>query len=134
MPEKTSDKKAVISKVKDTGLPIVMYVAPHDLLKTAKFLHEELGDRNVHVCRELTKIHECVENTTLANFSAEERGEIVLIVDASDGPNPLLELTIEKHIAHYLSIGYDQKAAIKAVAQERNIPKNDVYQIAITLK
>jgi len=134
LPEKTADKRSLVCKVKDTGLPIVLYCAPHDLAKTAKFLYEELGDRTVHVCRELTKMHECVEDTTLADFSAEERGEIVLIVDAQEAQNPLLALSIEEHLTHYLNLGYDQKTAVKTVAQERNLPKNDVYQVAITLK
>ena len=134
LPEKTADKKALIARVKDTGLPIVLYCAPHDLAKTAEFLYKELGDRTVHVCRELTKLHECVEDTTLSDFHAEERGEIVLIVDALDAQNPLLALSIEEHLSHYLSLGYDQKTAVKTVAQERGLPKNDVYQIAINLK
>ena len=134
LPEKTADKRSLVSKVKDTGLPIVLYCAPHDLSKTAEFLYKELGDRTVHVCRELTKMHECVEDTTLADFSAEERGEIVLIVDAASAQNPLLALSIEEHLRHYLSLGYTQKDAVKTVASERNLPKNDVYQVAINLK
>ena len=134
LPEKTADKKALIARVKDTGLPIVLYCAPHDLAKTVEFLYKELGDRTVHVCRELTKLHECVEDTRLSDFHAEERGEIVLIVDASDAQNPLLALSIEEHLSHYLSLGYDQKTAVKTVASERNLPKNDVYQIAINMR
>ena len=134
LPEKTADKRSLVSKVKDTGLPIVLYCAPHDLAKTAEFLYKELGDRTVHVCRELTKMHECVEDTTLADFHAEERGEIVLIVDASSGKNPLLALSIEEHLRHYLSLGYTEKDAVKTVASERSLPKNDVYQVAINLK
>ena len=134
LPEKTSDKKALLDKVKNTGLPIVMYCAPHDLVKTAQYLYKELGDRNVHVVRELTKLHECVEDTSLASFNAEERGEIVLIVDACEAENPLLALSIEEHLTHYLSLGYDQKTAVKTVAGERGLPKNEVYQIAIIIK
>ena len=111
----------------------MLYCAPHDLAKTAKFLYEELGDRNVHVCRELTKIHECVESTTLSDFHAEERGEIVLIIEAGQSKNPLLEMSIEDHLRHYFDLGYDQKTAVKTVAQERNLQKNDIYQIAINL-
>ena len=134
LPEKANDKRALVAKVKDTGLPIVLYCAPHDLAKTAEFLFKELGDRTVHVCRELTKVHECVEDTRLSDFHAEERGEIVLIVDASEAQNPLLALSVEEHLRHYLNLGYDQKTAVKTVASERNLPKNDVYQIAINLK
>ena len=81
LPEKNTDKVAVLSKASLAGLPIVLYVAPHDLVKTAKTILSVLGDRKVYVVREITKIHESVTVTTLADFNAEERGEIVLIVE-----------------------------------------------------
>lgn len=131
LPDKKADKVAILSKVDKTGLPIVLYVAPHDLSKIAKDLYEILGDRTVKVCRELTKIHESVTTTTLADFEAEERGEIVMIVEGKEETNDLLDLSIEDHLKYYIEQGLDKKEAIKKVAQERGIPKNDVYQLTI---
>lgn len=133
LPEKSTDKVSILSKSSLSGLPIVLYVAPHDLSKTAKTLCEILGDRKVYVVRELTKIHECVTITTLANFECEERGEIVMIVDGTDAINPLNSLTIVQHLQHYIDLGVDKKEAIKKVSQDRGIPKNEVYQQALNM-
>lgn len=133
LPEKKSDKVSILSRCANNGLPIVVYVAPHDLAKTASTLNEILGDRQVYVCRELTKIYESVTLTSLADFHCEERGEIVMIIDSAPLTNPLVDLTIEEHLTHYLNQGLDKKEAIKKVAQERNLPKNDVYQVAMNL-
>ena len=66
LPEKNADKVSILSKASLAGLPIVLYVAPHDLVKTAKTILQVLGDRKAYVVRELTKIHESVTITTLA--------------------------------------------------------------------
>lgn len=133
LPEKNTDKVSILSKASLCGLPIVLYVAPHDLTKTAKTLLEVLGDRTVYVVRELTKMHECVTKTTLANFESEERGEIVMIVEGAQSENPLNSLTVAEHIKHYIDLGIDKKEAVKKVAQDRGIPKNEVYQQALNL-
>ena len=113
---------------------MIFYVAPHDLKKTASDIKEIFGDRKVYVCREITKLHECVTETTLAGFEAEERGEIVMIVEGIEESNPLQDMTIEDHILHYINNGMDKKEAVKKVSSERGIPKNEVYQVALDLK
>lgn len=133
LPEKSSDKVSILSKCANTGLPIILYVAPHDLTKTAKTLLDVLGDRTVYVARELTKIHESVTMTTLANFECEERGEIVMIVDSVASENPLNSLSVAEHLNHYLDLGMDKKDAVKQVAKDRGIPKNEIYQQALNM-
>lgn len=133
LPEKSSDKVSILSKCANTGLPIILYVAPHDLTKTAKTLLDVLGDRTVYVARELTKIHESVTTTSLADFECEERGEIVMIVDSVASENPLNSLSVAEHFNHYLDLGMDKKDAVKQVAKDRGIPKNEVYQQALNM-
>ena len=135
MPDKYTDKVSVLKKYIHSEIPLLFYVAPHDLAQTAKILYEVFGDRKVWVVREITKMHECVTITSLADFNAEERGEIVLIVEGEKNrENPLLDLSIEEHLKHYIDIGMDKKEAVKVVASERGLAKNDVYQIAISIK
>ena len=124
---------SILSKASLSGLPIILYVAPHDLTKTAKTLLDVLGDRTVYVARELTKIHESLTKTTLANFECEERGEIVMIVDSIAQNNPLNSLSVTEHLNHYLNLGMNKKDAVKQVAKDRGIPKNEVYQQAIEM-
>ncbi len=131
LPDKAKDRKSALDKVKNAGLPIVLYVAPHDLSKTASSLHEILGDRRVYVVREITKLHESVTVTSLASFECEERGEIVMIVDVGEERNDYLDMTIAEHLKAYIDLGMDKKEAVKKVASERGEPKNVVYQIAL---
>lgn len=133
LPEKNADKVSILSKASLAGLPIVLYVAPHDLVKTARTILQVLGDRKAYVVRELTKIHESVTITTLADFNAEERGEIVMIIENANAENPLNALSVEEHIRHYVSMGMDKKDTVKKVAQDRGIPKNEVYQQALNI-
>lgn len=133
LPEKNTDKVSILSKASLSGLPIILYVAPHDLTKTAKTLLDVLGDRTVYVARELTKIHESLTKTTLSNFECEERGEIVMIVDSIAQNNPLNSLSVTEHLNHYLNLGMNKKYAVKQVAKDRGIPKNEVYQQAIEM-
>ncbi len=135
MPDKKTDKVAILRKYANLDMPLIFYVAPHDLAQTAQIMYEVLGDRKAYVVRELTKIYESVTITSLADFSSEERGEIVLIIEGkSQDENPLLNMTIEEHLNHYLELGMDKKEAVKKVAQDRGITKNDVYQVAINIK
>lgn len=133
LPEKNTDKVSILSKASLSGLPIILYVAPHDLTKTAKTLLDVLGDRTVYVARELTKIHESLTKTTLSNFECEERGEIVMIVDSIAQNNPFNSLSVTEHLNHYLNLGMNKKDAVKQVAKDRGIPKNEVYQQAIEM-
>lgn len=133
LPEKNTDKVSILSKASLSGLPIILYVAPHDLTKTAKTLLDVLGDRTVYVARELTKIHESLTKTTLSTFECEERGEIVMIVDSIAQNNPLNSLSVTEHLNHYLNLGMNKKDAVKQVAKDRGIPKNEVYQQAIEM-
>lgn len=133
LPEKNTNKVSILSKASLSGLPIILYVAPHDLAKTAKTLLDVLGDRTVYVVRELTKIHESLTKTTLSNFECEERGEIVMIVDSVAQDSPLNALSVTEHLNHYLNLGMDKKDAVKQVAKDRGIPKNEVYQQALNL-
>lgn len=133
LPEKNTDKVSILSKASLSGLPIILYVAPHDLTKTAKTLLDVLGDRTVYVARELTKIHESLTKTTLSNFECEERGEIVMIVDSIAQNTPLNSLSVTEHLNHYLNLGMNKKDAVKQVAKDRGIPKNEVYQQAIEM-
>ncbi len=133
LPEKKADKVSIVEKVAGTELAIVLYVAPHDLSKTASFLFEVLGDRKAYVVREITKMYESVTITSLKDFEAEERGETVLIVEPKQSNNPLNQLSIIEHLKHYINLGVDKKDAVKKVAADRGIPKNQVYQQALDL-
>lgn len=135
LPQKFSEKVQVLSDYVGVKVPIAIYSAPHDLYDDAKAMYEAFGDIKAYVVKEITKLHEGVEFTTLKDFSVKEpKGEYVLIVDGGERKNPLNELSVEEHILSYIKLGEDKKTAIKLVARDRGMNKNDVYQLAIDLK
>jgi 16S rRNA (cytidine1402-2'-O)-methyltransferase len=100
------------------------------------------GERKISLCREITKLNEEVLRLTLAEAVEyyeinEPRGEFVLVVegaseDGADGEkSPLLSLTPEEHIEHYINEGLSKKDAIKAVAKDRGVPKSKIYKYTI---
>ncbi|HEY8419669.1 MAG TPA: 16S rRNA (cytidine(1402)-2'-O)-methyltransferase [Clostridia bacterium] len=134
LPEKNIEKEKLINIYAYLDLPLILFSAPHNLIDDLKFLYQALGDRKVAVIREMTKMFEEVVIIDLQDYQKiTPKGEYVLVLEGKPRQNPLLELSIEEHLKYYLDKGEDKKEAIKKVAGERNLPKNEVYQIAIKL-
>ena len=132
LPEKKSDKDKRIAPFLHSPLPLAFYAGPHDVKNILDYLHEALGDRKVYLARELTKVHETLTETTLAGGYAEEpRGEYVIIVEGKEEVSPYLDLSPEEHLQAYLDMGMDKKEAIKKVAAERGVPKDEIYQLTV---
>lgn len=138
-----SDKKEcrqILNDLKEETRTIILYEAPHRLKKTLALLLETLGDRQMTVCRELTKKHEATVSGLLseviAHFEAEEpRGECVLVLHGKDFSEiekeeqaKWQEMSIGEHVEYYISQGMDKKEAMKAAANDRGMSKRDIYQ------
>lgn len=122
---------------------MIFYEAPHKLRRTLRDLHDILGDRQIVLARELTKLHEEIIRTTLSEAIAlycdrEPKGEFVLVVAGADSIETesceLNNLSVLEHIKHYTMLGLDQKAAQKAVAGDRGVSKRDIYAAALQEK
>ena len=145
LPVGKKERKYVFEELKTETRTIIIYEAPHRLTKTIRELREELGNRNITVCRELTKKHETFFNTTLEkayNFYTENepKGECIIVIEAlsfsdieADERKKWEELTVEQHLKMYMEQGMDKKEATKQVAKDRGVPKREIYDIAITL-
>ena len=119
---------------------MILHEAPHRLAETLAELAAALGGtRAVALCRELTKRNEEILRTTLdgaiAHYSqTEPRGEYVLIVAGEESskpetPSPLLALSPADHVAYYEKQGMGRMDAIKQVAKDKNMPKNELYRL-----
>lgn len=134
LPEKRKDKEAVLSPFINSTLPLIFYVAPHDMEKTVKFLYESLGDRDAFYAREITKMYEETKDFSLKDYAEEARGEYVLTVYPKPQENSFLNLSAEEHLKQYIDSGMDKKTAVKKVADERGVNKNEIYQLSLKLK
>ena len=140
LPSDKKERREVLEELKDETRTIVIYEAPHRLVRTLEELLETLGDRQVSVCRELTKKHETVCQATLEEACAyyrahEPRGECVLVIRGRsreelrrESQRKWEELSLEEHMRYYTDQGADRKEAMKRVAKDRGISKREVYQ------
>ena len=135
LPDKTSEKKAVLEKYKDLDLTLAFHSAPQDVDKDIKAMYEVFGERKAAAVREITKIHEESVSFLLSEgLTGEKRGEYVLVVEgAGEKENPLNALSEKEHIAHYMRSGLDKKEALKRAAKDRGVSKSALYPFALDL-
>ncbi len=121
---------------------MIFYESPQKLKNTLCDFAKTFGpQRKITLTRELSKLHEQVLRGSIEdmiNYYQEQapRGEYVLIVEGalpSQTPQFWDEMDIPEHITHYLAEGMDKMSAVKAVAKDRHLPKNEVYKYAIEL-
>ena len=130
-----------LNEIKNDTRTTIFYEAPHKLCKTLSDMYEVLGERKISLCRELTKLNEEIIRTTLCGAIAyyEEnapRGEYVLVVEGCTQKDESLmfwsNMTLEQHVDFYVSQGMKKMDAIKSVAKDRGLAKNEVYKIVNT--
>lgn len=140
LPADKKEKKAVLDDLAGESRTMILYEAPHHLVRTLEELYQVLGERKITLCRELTKKFETVMPTTLEQaleyYKTEEpRGEYVLVVEGKSLEEKRQEqiasweaMSIEEHMAYYESQGMDNKSAMKQVAKDRGVGKREIYQ------
>lgn len=145
LPADKKEKKDILENLKNETRTIILYEAPHHLVRTLDELYETLGNRRLTLCRELTKKFEEITPTTLedARVAFENdspRGEYVLVIEGKSLAEVKKEqeqdwqsISIEEHMQIYESQGIDHKEAMKKVAKDRGISKREVYQYLIDM-
>ena len=140
LPRDKKERALVLEQLKNETRTIIMYEAPHHLVKTLEELQSALGNRKIAVCRELTKRYEEKMLSTISDMldfykENEPRGEYVLVLEgksfeeiAEEEKKSWEAMTLEEHMAVYENQGIDHKEAMKLVAKDRGISKRDVYQ------
>ena len=140
LPPDKKEKKAILEDLQKESRTIILYEAPHHLIRTLEELYNALGNRRITLCRELTKKFETVLPTTLENAldmyrSEEPRGEYVLVIAGKSREQLKAEarkqwenMSVAEHVQMYMSQGMDKKEAMKAAAKDRGVSKRDIYQ------
>ena len=116
--------------LKDADYTLVFYEAPHRILKTLKVMLEIFGDRYISISREISKLHESVYVGSISDAiknTKEFKGEFVIVVSPSD-EEIVDNKSIIDSVNMYIRTGLTSMEAIKKVAKERKIPKNEVYK------
>jgi 16S rRNA (cytidine1402-2'-O)-methyltransferase len=140
LPEQKKERQKRLEELKNEIGTIVIYEAPHRLIKTLKEIRETLGNRECSLCREITKRYETVIKKTIEGIISyyednQVKGECVLVI-AGREPEDIQgeeqekwkKLSLSEHMELYLSTEVDKKEAMKKVAKDRGMTKRDVYQ------
>lgn len=145
LPRENKDRKPIIDDLVNRTETLIFYEAPHRILNTLEFLYENLGDRKIAICRELTKMYEDIIRMTLGEAikyykENSPRGEYVLVLEGKsleelqeEERSKWNNLSVEEHIKTYIEEGFNKKDAIKKVAKDREMPKSEVYKYSINI-
>ena len=140
LPSEKKERARVLEELKDETRTVILYEAPHHLVRTLKELHETLGEREIALCRELTKLHETVYRSVLSEAiryheEHEPRGEYVLVLEGADPLQIRKEqqedwqlMSVPDHVLFYEQQGMDRREAMKAAAKDRGVGKREIYQ------
>ena len=139
LPMEKKERREILSELVNETRTIIIYEAPHKLVRTLKDLYETLGNRRMTLCRELTKKHETAFRTTIADLIAHYEnekplGECVLVIEGKsrqelkeEAVASWEEISIEEHMEIYEKQGISRKDAMKQVAKDRGVSKRDIY-------
>ena len=138
-----TNKKEKIEKLKENKYEtktIIIYEAPHKLIITLQDILECLGNRNICIAKEITKIHEYFFrgkiSEVLENIS-EPKGEYIIIVEGTtktikeEEIEKLNQLTVQEHYNYYLKERFKKKEIVKLIAKDRGVSKNEIYKYFI---
>lgn len=140
LPSDKKERKAILEEVKRETRTIILYEAPHHLVKTLQELAEALGNREVTLCRELTKKYEEAYCTTLEEAvihykEQPPKGEFVIVLSGrsaedvkKEAEDSFREMPLAEHVGYYEAQGYERKEAMRMAAKDRGVSKRDVYQ------
>ena len=137
---KKQDKIKELEEIKNIKYTLVFYEAPHKLVSTLECINEVFGNRDIAILRELTKIHNEALRMSVTDAISyynekEPKGEYVLCVsgaeDIVEETDLFSSMSLDEHIDYYVERGFNKKEAIKKCAEDRNLPKREVYNLVM---
>ena len=132
LPEKTSAREKYLKGFSGYTGAVAFYLSPHSLDSELQSLYEAFGARRAVLVREISKkFEECIRFTLGERPSFTEKGEYVLVVEGKAAENEKNALSVEDHIRAYMAEGLSKKEAVKRVAADRDLPKNEIYRMAL---
>ena len=146
LPRENKEKKEFVESLKDRRETIIFYESPYRVIDTLTFLKENFGNRNIAICRALTKLHEEIYRGSLEEaicyFNDNiPKGEFVLVLQGksleeirNENVAKWEDMSIKDHIIYFINQGMSKKDAIKQVSKDRELPKSEVYKHSIEIK
>lgn len=137
LPRSGSQRSERLAEIAAERRTSVLYEAPHRVTRTVTDLADTCGgDRQIAICRELTKLYEDVWRGPLSEAAAavaHPRGEYVLVIEGAPPPAASTDDDLINELRQLIAAGSDRKSAIAAVAAMHRVPKKRVYALALTV-
>ena len=140
LPSKNRDRIKELERLKGEERTIILYEAPHRMEALLQDILTILGNRNISISRELTKIHEETFRGTVSEAidwfkDTGPKGEFVIVLEGGAAPDedPYKDISVKEHLKKYIEEGMSKKDAVRRVAEERNMPKNKVYKESLDI-
>ena len=126
-----SKRKKELEGLSDNKCTMIFYEAPHRIMKTLNLMLEVFGDRNISISREITKKFESIYRGKISDAIKliPEKGEFVIVVEGNSNNDIDESLSAVDAVNLYIKAGLSVMDAIKKVAKERNVPKNEIYNL-----
>ena len=143
LPQDKKQRQEELEELKKDTRTLILYEAPHRLVKTLEELLKELGNRKITVCRELTKKHETLFKTDLEKAldwyrENSPKGECVLVLEGKsreeikeEERSKWEDMSVPEHVEFYLKQGMEKKEAMKQVAKDRGVSKREIYGVLL---
>jgi 16S rRNA (cytidine1402-2'-O)-methyltransferase len=133
LPDKNKDKLNILNQVKSHAETLIFYVSPHSLEKTLLDFHENLGNRNIAIIREISKLFQTTYRGTLSHFIANFdeitlKGEFVVVIEGSK-EKVLSDDQILDEARRLISTGKSVSIIAKEMSKEYGLKKNTLYQL-----
>ena len=132
------EKKEKLSELKNESRTLIFYESPHKLKNTLEIMIEILGDREIVLAKEITKIHEEFIRGTISEILSKldtVKGEFVIVVQGAEKIDEekefLNNLTLKEHYKYYENKNFEKKDIIKMIAKDIGKNKNEIYQYFI---
>ena len=139
LPLNKKNRKNILEKLKREDKTIILYEAPHKIIKTLQDILANIGNVNCVIARELTKIHEEFIRDNISNILEqikEPKGEYIILLDLNNNQieeekTDISNKSIEEQYEYYKNKGMEKKDIIKQIAKNKNVPKNEIYQMFV---
>ena len=140
LPLNKKNRKNIIERIKKEDKTIILYEAPHKLIKTLEDILKNIGDINCVLAKEITKIHEEFNRNKISDLIDELekkdsiKGEYIILLDMNFNENKkkedeIINKSVEEQYELYKEQGMEKKEIIKIIAKNKNIPKNEIYKM-----
>jgi 16S rRNA (cytidine1402-2'-O)-methyltransferase len=139
LPRRATERRKMLESVRDEPRTLVAFEAPHRLIETLRDVLAELGDRQLVVARELTKIHEEFvrgsAEKVLAHFEAvPPRGEVTVIIAGATEQKRASQVDLTARVRELIEAGVSNRDIVSTVSEETGIPRRQIYQLLLGLR